>query len=102
MINGWISLRVKDPKHVAAWYTDHHMLELLGGSEDIGTQALGTREHGLALILIPGDQPSRPDLVQLHLHVPDVDAEYGRLKSEGVKFAEPPKKHALGLATCLY
>jgi hypothetical protein len=65
MFNGWISLRVKDPKRVAAWYRDHNMLELVGGSEDIGTQALGTREHGLALILIPGDQLNRPDLVQL-------------------------------------
>lgn len=77
MFNGWISLRVKDPKRVAAWYTDHNMLELVGGSEDIGTQALGTREHGLALILIPGDQLNRPDLVQLHLHVPSAESDHG-------------------------
>jgi catechol 2,3-dioxygenase-like lactoylglutathione lyase family enzyme len=91
MLNGWISLRVKEPKRVAAWYTDHKMLELVGGREDIGTQALGSREHGLALILIHGDQLDRPDLLQLHLHVADVDAEYERLKAEGVKFEEPPK-----------
>jgi hypothetical protein len=94
--------RVKDPKRVAAWYTDHKMLELVGSREDIGTKALGSSEYGPAVILIPGDQLERPDLLQLHLHVMDVDAEYERLKSEGVKFEEPPKKQALGLATCLY
>jgi catechol 2,3-dioxygenase-like lactoylglutathione lyase family enzyme len=29
--------------------------------------------------------------VQLHFHVPDVDAEYERLKVEGVEFEEPPR-----------
>lgn len=42
MFNGWISLRVKDPKRVAAWYTEHRILRLVGGREDIGTQALGS------------------------------------------------------------
>ncbi|MBV8099987.1 MAG: VOC family protein [Verrucomicrobia bacterium] len=96
MLNGWISLRVKDPKQVAAWYTDHKMLELVGAREDIGTRALGSRENGLALILISGDQLDRPDLLQLHLHVKDVDAEYERLKAEGVKFEEPPKNMPWG------
>jgi catechol 2,3-dioxygenase-like lactoylglutathione lyase family enzyme len=96
MLNGWISLRVKDPKRVAAWYTDHKMLELVGSREDIGTKALGSSEYGPAVILIPGDQLERPDLLQLHLHVMDVDAEYERLKSEGVKFEEPPKNRPWG------
>jgi hypothetical protein len=43
MFNGWISLRVKDPKRVAAWYTDHRIMERIGSREDIGTQALGSR-----------------------------------------------------------
>jgi hypothetical protein len=47
MFNGWISLRVKDPKQVAAWYTDHRLLEQIGSREDIGTQALGSSAHGL-------------------------------------------------------
>ncbi|HYZ75036.1 MAG TPA: VOC family protein [Chthoniobacterales bacterium] len=91
MFNGWISLRVKDPKRVAEWYTENRILELVGAREDIGTKALGSRDHGLALILIPGDQFDRPELMQLPFHVVDVDAEYERLKSEGVKFEEPPK-----------
>jgi catechol 2,3-dioxygenase-like lactoylglutathione lyase family enzyme len=91
MFNGWISLRVRDPKQVAAWYTDHRIMERIGSREDIGTQALGSRGHGIALILIPGDQLDRPDLVQLHVHVADVDAEYERLKTEGVRFEGPPK-----------
>jgi catechol 2,3-dioxygenase-like lactoylglutathione lyase family enzyme len=96
MFNGWVSLRVKDPKRVAAWYTDHRILELLGGREDIGTQALGSRKHGLAIIFIPGDQLDRPELVQLHFHVSDVDVEYERLKSEGIRFEEPPKNMPWG------
>jgi len=96
MLNGWISLRVKDPKRVAAWYTDRKMLELFGAREEIGARALGSSEYGPALILIPGDQLDRPASLQLHLHVSDVDAEYERLKSEGVEFEEPPRNMPWG------
>jgi catechol 2,3-dioxygenase-like lactoylglutathione lyase family enzyme len=96
VVNGWISLRVKDPERVAAWYTDHKMLELFGTREEIGARALGSSEYGPALILIPGDQLDRPESLQLHLHVPDVDAEYERLKGEGVQFEEPPRNRPWG------
>jgi hypothetical protein len=91
MFNGFISLRVKDPKRVAEWYTKHRILELMGGREDIGSQALGSREHGYALILLPGDAGTQTQSVQLHFHVKDVDAEYKRLSGEDVAFEEPPK-----------
>ncbi|HYY30511.1 MAG TPA: VOC family protein [Chthoniobacterales bacterium] len=96
MFNGFISLRVKDPKRVAEWYTKHRILELMGGREDIGSQALGSREHGYALILLPGDAGTQTQSVQLHFHVKDVDAEYKRLSGEDVAFEEPPKNMPWG------
>jgi hypothetical protein len=50
MFNGWISLRVDDPKGASEWYQKHLGLEVLGTREDLGTRMLGSREHGAALI----------------------------------------------------
>lgn len=91
MINGWISLRVADPKSVGEWYHKVVGLEIVGGREDIGSVALGTSEHGEAMILLPGPSLEHPDRLQMHFHVANVDAEYNRLKELGVDFAEPPK-----------
>src|SRR5262249_41576503 len=84
MFPGWISLRVQDPKAVSEWYTDHLGLVVFGGRKDIGSVALGTGDHGAAIILLPGDPLEHPERLQMHFHVPDVDAEYERLKREGV------------------
>lgn len=45
MINGWLSLRVKDPSHVAEWYQKLGF-EIVGARPDIGTVVVGTREKG--------------------------------------------------------
>ncbi|HVX12994.1 MAG TPA: VOC family protein [Pirellulales bacterium] len=91
MFNGWISLRVQDPKGVSDWYKEHLGMEVLGRREDLGTQMLGSVDKGAALIFLPGEKSPDPERVQLHFHVDDVDAEYDRLKGEGVTFKAPPK-----------
>jgi catechol 2,3-dioxygenase-like lactoylglutathione lyase family enzyme len=96
MFPGWISLRVKDPQSVSEWYTKHLGLVVFGGREDIGSLALGTREHGAAIILLPGEPLDHAERLQLHFHVPDVDAAYQRLKREGVDFDEAPEDKPWG------
>jgi hypothetical protein len=57
MFPGWISVRVKDPKHIGEWYTKHLALEVFG-SQNVGhgeSRALGTSDRGMAIILLPGD-----------------------------------------------
>ncbi len=49
MLNGWISLRVKDPKAIAEWYREVTGLEMVGARQDIGSIALRSQERGLAL-----------------------------------------------------
>ncbi|MBV8214514.1 MAG: VOC family protein [Verrucomicrobia bacterium] len=93
MFPGWISLRVKDPKEVAQWYSQHLGLEVLGGRHIGGgeTQALGSpKEKGPAMILLPGQPLDHPERLQMHFAVPDVDDVYERMKQEGVRFDEPP------------
>ncbi len=57
---------------------------------------LSVRDHGAAIILLPGDPLEHPERLQMHFHVPDVDAEYERLKREGVKFDEAPNDKPWG------
>lgn len=90
MFPGWISLRVNEPKQIGDWYTRHLGLVVFGAREDIGSQALGSREHGAAIILLRGEPVDHPERLQMHFQVPDVDAAYERLKREGVEFDEPP------------
>jgi hypothetical protein len=54
MFNGWISLRVQDPKAISEWYQNMIGLHVIGGRDDIGSFALGSTEHGYAIILLPG------------------------------------------------
>lgn len=91
MFPGWISLRVNDPQRVSQWYKTHLGLAVLGTREDLGTQMLGNAELGAALIFLPGDPLDHPERVQMHFQVADVDAEYERLKKEGVEFEGPPQ-----------
>ena len=90
MIAGWLSLRVKDPQKVGEWYRKFGF-ELIGGRSDIGSVVVGNRKQGRALVLIPGEPLEHPDRLQIHFAVPDVDAEYARLKSNGIDFKAEPK-----------
>ena len=92
MFPGWISLRVKDPKEVAQWYNRHLGLEVFGGRHIDGgeTQALGSKEKGPAMILLPGQPLEHPERLQMHFAVANVDDAYEHMKQEGVRFDEPP------------
>jgi catechol 2,3-dioxygenase-like lactoylglutathione lyase family enzyme len=67
---------------------DHHVHRL--ERRDIGSVALGSKEHGPAIILLPSENIGHPDKLQMHFPVADVDAEYDRLKKLGIQFDEPP------------
>lgn len=90
MINGWLSLRVEDPKGVSEWYQKLGF-EVVGGRPEVGTIVIGTRDLGRIMVLVPGEQLDHPDRLQIHFAVKNVDAEYDRLRAAGVEFLEPPK-----------
>jgi catechol 2,3-dioxygenase-like lactoylglutathione lyase family enzyme len=90
MFTGWISLRVKDPKTISVWYKEVTGLEVFAERKDIGAIALGSKERGPAIILLPGESVGHPEKLQMHFPVADVDAEYDRLKKRGIPFDEPP------------
>jgi catechol 2,3-dioxygenase-like lactoylglutathione lyase family enzyme len=90
MIAGWISLRVKDPKQVGNWY-EQLGLDVIGRRSDIGSVVVGTKDHGRAIVLIPGEPLEHPERLQIHLAVPDVDTAYQRLVSKGIEFKQGPK-----------
>lgn len=90
MINGWLSLRVEDPKSVSEWY-EKLGFRIVGGRPEIGTVVVGTRDFGRILVLIPGENLDHPERLQIHFAVEDVDKEYERLRGMGVEFREPPK-----------
>ena len=91
MMKGRISLRVEDPKNVADWYTKKLGLDVQGERPDVGGLALGTKEWGGVMILLPGARIDHPERLQMHFEVPNVDVEYERLKQAGVEFSEPPR-----------
>jgi predicted enzyme related to lactoylglutathione lyase len=95
MFTGWISLRVKDPSAIGEWYKQVTGLQVVG-RPDMGAIALGTEEHGPAIILLPGESIEHADRLQMHFPVPDVDAEYNRLLKLGVQFDEPPEDKPWG------
>ena len=96
MLNGWISLRVKDPRAIGAWYTKVTGMQVVGSRPDMGGIALGDRERGYAIILLPGESIEHPERLQMHFEVADVDAEYDRLRRQGVEFDEPPADQPWG------
>ena len=83
--------QVKDPQRVSEWYKQHLHLELLGSRQEFGAQVLGTKENGAALVLLPGEEIDKPESLQIHFYVKDVDAEYKRLQANEVEFSHPPK-----------
>ena len=91
MFPGWISLRVKDPKEVAQWYNRHLGLEVFGGRDMDGgvTQALGSKEKGAAMILLPGQPFNHPEQLKMHFAVANVDDAYERMKQEGWNLTSP-------------
>lgn len=90
MIKGWISLRVEDPEHVGERYQKLGF-DVVGRRTEVGSVAVGRKDEGRAIVLLPGPRIKHPERLQLHFAVPDVDDEYVCLQQQGNRFSEPPK-----------
>jgi catechol 2,3-dioxygenase-like lactoylglutathione lyase family enzyme len=96
MFTGWISIRVKDPKAIGDWYREVTGLQVVGARDDMGSVALGSKNLGYAIILLPGESVDHPEKLQMHFPVKDVDTEYDRLRKLGIEFDEPPEDKPWG------
>jgi predicted enzyme related to lactoylglutathione lyase len=101
LLNEWISLRVKDPQRLSEWYKQYLRLELLGSIPEFRSHALGIKDNGVVLVLLPGEQLDKPDSLQIHFHVDDADVEYKRLQANGVEFPES-KGHVMGMVASIH
>jgi catechol 2,3-dioxygenase-like lactoylglutathione lyase family enzyme len=101
MFTGWIRSERRTEGHqrlvqVSDWYKEATGLQVVGEGKDFGSVALGSKEHGPAIILLPGESIGHPEKLQMHFPVPDVRAEYNRLRKRGIQFDEPPEDKPWG------
>jgi catechol 2,3-dioxygenase-like lactoylglutathione lyase family enzyme len=89
MFTGWISLKVLDLWAISDWYREVTGLQVVGARDDTGSIALGSKNLGYAIILLPDESMDRPENLRVHFPATDVDAEYDRLTKRGIKFDEP-------------
>ena len=92
----YITLFVKDIEVVKDWYVKYLGLSILQESPDF---VLLQGQGGAQLGLHRGEPLSRPEQVNLHFEVEDVDAEYKRLKSQGLRFSQAPQTMPWGYRT---
>jgi catechol 2,3-dioxygenase-like lactoylglutathione lyase family enzyme len=87
---GYVTLDVKAEAldEVRDWYLETLGLSVVWKSR--GFCMLGGDGGGARLGLQAGDPLERPEQVQLHFEVADVDAEYEDLAGQGVPFEQPP------------
>jgi catechol 2,3-dioxygenase-like lactoylglutathione lyase family enzyme len=83
-----VTLFVKDPGALRDWYTDH--LGLAITSETPRFVQVADRDGRPCIAFHVGTPAGPPQQVQLHFEVHDVDAEFERLRNEGLTFDEPP------------
>jgi hypothetical protein len=101
MIDGWLSLRAEGPHWVTAW---HQKLgfEIVSERPDVGSIAIGTKDKGRVMVLLPGEKIGHPDRFEIHFAVPDVDAECEHLKRAGIQFSEALERSAMAMAARVY
>jgi catechol 2,3-dioxygenase-like lactoylglutathione lyase family enzyme len=92
---GYVTLNVRPEalEEVRDWYVETLGLSVVWRSR--GFCMLGG-EGGARLGLYAGEPLARPERVQLHFEVEDVDAEYEDLAGQGVPFEEPPHNTSWG------
>ena len=83
-----VTLFVKEPRATADWYVDRLGLKLEEQNERFVRLADDRGEPCVAFHV--GAPVARPDHVQLHFQVDDVDASYRELQGAGIAFVEPP------------
>jgi hydroxymethylpyrimidine/phosphomethylpyrimidine kinase len=83
-----VTLFVEDPGALRDWYTDH--LGLTVSSQTPRFVQVADSDGRPCIAFHVGTPAGAPQQVQLHFEVDDVDAEYERLRNEGLTFDEPP------------
>ena len=83
-----VTLFVKDPKATADWYVAR--LGLKFDEQDDRFVRLADDRGQPCVAFHIGAPVARPDHVQLHFEVDNVDASYESLQKAGVTFVEPP------------
>lgn len=92
----YVTLYVADPVPLRDWYVRYLRLSVKSETER-SVHLVGT--GGADLLFHIGEPLDHPERVSLHFVVDDVDAEYERLKAEGVAFDRPPEDMRWGLRT---
>jgi catechol 2,3-dioxygenase-like lactoylglutathione lyase family enzyme len=83
-----VTLFVEDPFTVADWYREHLGLSVVDRTDRF--VRLADDGGAPCLALHAGAPVQRPEHVQLHFEVADVDAEHRRLTAEGATSVSPP------------
>jgi catechol 2,3-dioxygenase-like lactoylglutathione lyase family enzyme len=83
-----VTVFVRDPTQLRDWYTRY--LGLTVSSETSRFVQLADSSGRPSVAFHVGEPLGHPDHIQLHFEVDDVDAEYERLRGEGLAFEEPP------------
>ena len=89
-----VTVFVDDPGPLRDWYTGY--LGLTVSSETSSFVQLADDSGRPCVAFHVGEPPGRPEQVQLHFEVDDVDAEYDRLRGEGLVFDAPPEDKPWG------
>jgi catechol 2,3-dioxygenase-like lactoylglutathione lyase family enzyme len=92
---GYVTLDVKEEtlEDVRDWYVETLGLSVVWKSRDF---CMLGGDGGARLGLHAGTPLERPERVQLHFEVTDVDAEYEDLAGQGVPFEQPPHNMSWG------
>ena len=85
---------VEDLSSLRDWYTGH--LGLTVSSETPRFVQLADATGRPCVAFHVGEPLGHPTQVQLHFDVDDVDAEFERLRADGVEFLEPPEDKPWG------
>jgi catechol 2,3-dioxygenase-like lactoylglutathione lyase family enzyme len=83
-----VTVFVEDPRRLRDWYTGS--LRLTVAAETSRFVQLADHSGRPCVAFHVGEPLGHPGQVQLHFEVDDVDAEYERLRGEGLAFDEPP------------
>jgi catechol 2,3-dioxygenase-like lactoylglutathione lyase family enzyme len=89
-----VTVFVEDPGRLREWYTGN--LGLTVSSETPRFVQLADQSGRPCVAFHVGAPPEHPNRIQLHFEVEDVDAEYERLRGQGLAFEERPEDKPWG------
>jgi lactoylglutathione lyase len=94
-----VTVFTADPAELAAWYASYAELRVVTETPTFVMLGAGS-DTTIAFHL--GEPPGRPESIQFHLEVDDVDATVRRLEAAGIAFDNPPVDQPWGVrsASC--